>query len=254
MSINLDLREFSVFSALTPAELAILCEVARERRYPAGKKIFEKGDTGASLFMIVNGRVKIMLPDDGHETDIELATLSRGDIFGEMSLFDGKPRPAMVRAEVDTSVIELEREPFLKQVQTNPDIALKVLGIMIDRIRHSDNRVRDFAERVIQKAAPRVDEEIASRLEAAKVIYEKTENHAERVVAHVDRTWTALVRVGSTVMIFAAVVGLGLGAFGISTFYDAIKEIGEAKEEAEKSSPKATQELKNIQTIRKEAL
>jgi CRP-like cAMP-binding protein len=217
MSFEAKLRQFSIFSGLSDDELSLLAEVARERHYAAGDKIIEKDDTGASLFLICQGTVKVTLPRQDRE-DIELNLLQAGEFFGEMSLFDGKPRSAIVYADTDTTVIEVQRDQFLDQVSRKPGMALNVLGVMAERVRHSDDRVDEFADRVYRQAYPKIDQVITAQLEASKVIYEKTEDRADRVLASVERSWTSLTRFITIILGIVSVAGAALAYFGYTEF------------------------------------
>ena len=78
-------------------ELMTLATFSKEKRFPAGASLFQEGDEGSEMYVILEGRVMIskFIPGAGEEA---LAILERGDFFGEMSLIDGEPRSADAKA------------------------------------------------------------------------------------------------------------------------------------------------------------
>jgi CRP-like cAMP-binding protein len=217
MAVNINQNEFSIFSGLSAPELSLLAEAARERHFAANEKIIQKDDTGASLFLIREGRVRIELPKQDGE-NIQLNLMGKGEFFGEMSLLTGKPRSAVVIADIDTTVIEIDRDQFLGQIKNKPDLALKILAVLANRMQYSDDRISEIAERVYHEAYPKIDEALTSQLEAAKVVYGKTEDRASHVLASVERSWVTLTRFITIILGVASVVGAGLAYLGYSEF------------------------------------
>lgn len=95
----------------------------------AGDTLFEQGDAGDTMFALVEGELSVVL--DGREID----RLRPGDIFGEMSLVDGSPRSATVRAATEVEVVPIDREWFAIAVKREPNFALHVLGVAVVRVR-----------------------------------------------------------------------------------------------------------------------
>lgn len=104
------------------------------KTFAAGQVVFRQGDAPGDMYLIRSGRAAVSLMDDGASTT--LATLEAGDFFGEMSLFDGKPRSATVTALNDLIVEAIGREQFSAQVdRTVWDMLVKLSG----RIRAVDD-------------------------------------------------------------------------------------------------------------------
>ncbi|MFP5287388.1 MAG: cyclic nucleotide-binding domain-containing protein, partial [Thermoanaerobaculia bacterium] len=82
---------------LSRRELMTLATFSKEKRFPAGASLFQEGDEGSEMYVILEGRVMIskFIPGAGEEA---LAILDRGDFFGEMTLIDGEPRSADAKA------------------------------------------------------------------------------------------------------------------------------------------------------------
>jgi CRP-like cAMP-binding protein len=95
------------------------------------------GDEGGNLYIILKGRVKVTIPsEDGEE--VILAILDSGEILGEISLIDGKPRSATVYAMKDTEALCLYREDFLDVLRDRFDVVQRVLEILAGRLRQTD--------------------------------------------------------------------------------------------------------------------
>ena len=87
------LRKAALFSGLKTAALELIAKVASEESHTSGTKIFQHGDAGDKLYLILEGRVRISreVPGMGEEA---LAVLGPGEVFGEMALLDESPRSA----------------------------------------------------------------------------------------------------------------------------------------------------------------
>ncbi len=138
------LRRIDVFSDLQGADLERLAALLQEVSYRREEIILHKEDPGDSLFIIRQGRVKVVLyGDDGRE--VILSILRDGDFFGEMSLLDGEPRSAFVVAMEDSCAYILKRDAFLDTLMERPMIALKILGELSRRLRLADDKIGSLA-------------------------------------------------------------------------------------------------------------
>src|SRR5688572_7764072 len=133
------LGQMVLFSELPPSRLAELAQMVRRRTYHRGETIFHKGDPGDSLYLITDGQVKIVLPSDTGE-EMTLGVLETGDMFGELALFDGRPRSATMVAVENTEVLLLYRDGF---VGRNPEVATALLGVLSRRLRATNEWIED---------------------------------------------------------------------------------------------------------------
>ncbi len=137
-------REGSLFSNLTEDELVQLAQIARERRFDRNQVIFYEGDLGGSLYIIATGTVKIvMMSDDGREHI--LGMLHNGDFFGEISLIDGQPRSATAIAQDKVSIVTISRDDFVRLLKENPEMSLKIMVTLCERLRRTDKHVESLA-------------------------------------------------------------------------------------------------------------
>jgi CRP-like cAMP-binding protein len=117
-----------LFSGLDRTELQRFADMTRERFYPRGSVILFENDPGDSLFVVRQGRVKVVLiGEDGRE--VILGVLGVSEHFGELSLIDDRPRSAHVIAMDDSHLLVLRREDFRKRVESSPAVAWSLLTI-----------------------------------------------------------------------------------------------------------------------------
>ncbi|HEX8709151.1 MAG TPA: DUF1003 domain-containing protein [Pyrinomonadaceae bacterium] len=143
-----ELRSVPLFSSLDDTAARELRELLVINHVSGGTSLFHSGETGDSMYLIDNGRVRISIRDaDGR--DVTLAELAGGDFFGEMALFDGKPRSADATVIEDARLAILSRRNFLSFVRGNPDVALKMLSAVTDRLRRTDQLLSQRVSRNI---------------------------------------------------------------------------------------------------------
>jgi CRP-like cAMP-binding protein len=134
------LATIPLFSGLHRDELAKFAELTRERAYPKGSVILFQDDPGDSLFVLRQGRVKVVLiGEDGRE--VILGVLEPGAHFGELALIDDQPRSAHVIAMDDAQLLILRREDFRRRVEANPTIAWALLTELSRRLRRADQKI-----------------------------------------------------------------------------------------------------------------
>ncbi|MEB3285143.1 MAG: Crp/Fnr family transcriptional regulator [Candidatus Sericytochromatia bacterium] len=138
------LQNVPLFADLDVAEIDQLAHLARHRVVGKGNVIFYEDDPGTSCYVIVKGRVKIVVnADDGREHI--LGVLQDGDFFGEMSLIDGQSRSASAVAVEDVQMVTVQRDEFLKLLRSNPEISLKLLVTLSQRLRAADRNMESLA-------------------------------------------------------------------------------------------------------------
>ena len=129
-----------LFAGIDPAELAQLADVTREKQYPKGSVIVFEDDPGDALFVVREGRVKVVLvSEDGRE--VILGVLGVGEHFGELSLIDEQPRSAHVIAMEDSTLLVLRRDDFKRRVEQTPQLAWALLVELSRRLRRADGKI-----------------------------------------------------------------------------------------------------------------
>jgi CRP/FNR family transcriptional regulator, cyclic AMP receptor protein len=125
-----------LFGELDPAALSGLAERAVERSYKKGQLLVYEGDPGDSVFVVVEGLVKVMVTSEEGE-EMVLVTLRPADTFGELSLVDGGPRSASAEAVEPTKVLIVTRPILLELLEAHPsltDALLRSLGALARRL------------------------------------------------------------------------------------------------------------------------
>jgi CRP-like cAMP-binding protein len=117
------------------------------RQYKAGEVIVQENDFGDTAYLIEHGQVEVSKELDGQP--VHLAYLGAGEIFGEMSMIDEKPRSATVTAVTETVVSALRRDDFFHSLQTDPKVALALLKVLFERLREAHTMILQ-----LQKADP----------------------------------------------------------------------------------------------------
>jgi CRP-like cAMP-binding protein len=112
------------------------------RSYPRAETIFRTGDPGTHLYLIEAGRVKITTSSaEGREALV--AIIGRGEIFGELSLFDAGVRTADARTMEPTVLHALSHDLFRRFVQNHPKVAWEMFRILAGRLRAADEAIQD---------------------------------------------------------------------------------------------------------------
>jgi CRP/FNR family cyclic AMP-dependent transcriptional regulator len=146
------LKNIPLFSELSDKDLEKIIQVASKQKYHKDNLILLEEEVGSTMFIILNGRVKISrISDDGRE--VILSILSDGDFFGEMSLLDGHTRSANVTAIEESELLVIRREEFLQMLRDFPQIAINLLKELAQRIRKSDEHIKSLS---LQDATGRV--------------------------------------------------------------------------------------------------
>ncbi|MBI5187335.1 MAG: Crp/Fnr family transcriptional regulator [Nitrospinae bacterium] len=154
MSIKQKILASTLFSTLSEAEIESIASVTKTRIYPKGAMIIGQEEHGSALFIIAKGSVKVVLfGEDGGETI--LATLEKGNFFGEMALFGDMQRSATVYTAEETELLVIEKGDLLKLINKFPAISLYFLKELSNRLRNTDERIEcitllDVYHRVIR--------------------------------------------------------------------------------------------------------
>jgi CRP-like cAMP-binding protein len=134
---RLILKSVTLLAEVPGDALTDLASIVTEHRRKAGEAVFEMGDAGDAMYVIVTGRVRV------HVGQHTLNHLDKGDIFGEMALLEPEPRMASVTAVVNTHLLRLNREAFTSLMAGHPEMAEAIIRVLMRRLRA---RARDVAE------------------------------------------------------------------------------------------------------------
>jgi len=137
------LKKVPLFASLSDKEYKILSSVSTVRKFDKAEIIIHKSDIGDTFFSILNGKVKVVLTDEEGKEFI-VGILKPLEFFGELSLLDGEPRSASVVALETTDVLVLKRDDFLAQITRNPEMCIKIVGVLGDRLRKANHQIENL--------------------------------------------------------------------------------------------------------------
>jgi len=145
------LAQIPLFDTLAPEDLEALGQRMTERAFKTGEHVFEMGDAGSSMYVVLSGAVQIFLPAVTDAPRVVLKDARTGEYFGELSLFDSKPRSASVEAVVETVLLELTREDFSDHLSRSNNAAMTILAEMAERLRETNSLLSQRAARDVVK-------------------------------------------------------------------------------------------------------
>ena len=136
------LSKVPLFQGLTKQALDLISRVASEESHALGTKIFQHGDLGDKLYIILEGKVRISrdVPGMGEEA---LAVLGPGSVFGEMSLLDEAPRSADARVHERCRLLTVPKDAFEDLLFLHKDLAYEVLWSVIRMLTHRLRETND---------------------------------------------------------------------------------------------------------------
>lgn len=126
------LRNVPLFSGMPPGELSRLADITKEVIYPAGSSIIREGEYGDTMYLIVEGEVRV------HRGAAKIAVLKEKDYFGEMSILAGEPRSASVTALSDCLLLRINQADFHEMLSGHFDVTLAIIRTLTRRLRQTE--------------------------------------------------------------------------------------------------------------------
>ncbi len=132
------------------------------KKIPAGTALFQEGDHGEEMYIIQTGKVKISKRIRGVEKT--LATLEKGEFFGEMAILNDKPRSATAETLEDCEMLVIDRKTFDTLIRGNVEIAVRFIKRLADRLRETNDQmealmIKDNTSRLVSILAKQVREQ-----------------------------------------------------------------------------------------------
>ncbi len=140
MSAADELRQIWLFEGLTEDQLNSLSPFTYRKKFGPGELIVEEGHTGNGLYLIVSGNVEAVKGLGTPKQQI-VNKLGAGEVFGEMALLGEWPRTATVRAVDNVECLGIDRWVFLAQIERQPQVGIRMLHILAQKLRDSDARL-----------------------------------------------------------------------------------------------------------------
>lgn len=199
-----ELRSTFLFAKVDALGISHLAQACRFRRVASGQPIVVEGEPGTTMFIILSGRVEVTRTDAAGNV-LHLADREDGDSFGEMTLIDGAPRSATVRALETCRLLVLDRADVIAAIDRYPSIGIAMLEVLCGRLREADSRQMgrsSVRERLLNFLQQEAEIQTGSELERGTKLVLRV-NRAEigkRIGAtreSVSREFASMVRCGA---------------------------------------------------------
>jgi CRP-like cAMP-binding protein len=129
------LQEMPLFRNVDQKQLRVVAMMGESLTYRAKERLFEKGDEGDAAFIIIDGEVEVLVPAGGGEQSV--ATLGKGEIFGELAVICDQTRSSAIAARTDLEALRLDRDVVLNLMREFPDISLEMVRILGGRLERT---------------------------------------------------------------------------------------------------------------------
>ena len=180
------IAEVPIFELLDDTEREALAQMMECSEFRAGTALFEYGDPGGEIFILLSGEVEVFV--ENHEGEkIVLAENERGDVVGELSFLDGGSRTATALARDDTQTLSMNRDRLLEFIEKHPHAAIDLLTVVGRRLRATDELLRTHVSR-------NVNVEQAERMSLGERVADK--------VASFGGSWTFIGIFGAIMMVW----------------------------------------------------
>jgi CRP/FNR family transcriptional regulator, cyclic AMP receptor protein len=137
------LRRAPLFEALDEEETRALRSGVTDVDLARGERLFDEGDDGDRLYVVLDGKIKLTRTSpDGRENLVSL--VGPGEMFGELSLFDPRPRTMTASAVTDVRLAALAHENLRSWLTGHPDVALHLLAALARRLRRTNEVMSDL--------------------------------------------------------------------------------------------------------------
>jgi CRP/FNR family cyclic AMP-dependent transcriptional regulator len=166
------LRNVPLFSTVPEGQLSLLTRVVGRKSYPRNSTIINAGDPTDALYIVISGRLKVMMSDD-EGREVILAILGQGEFFGEMGLIDEAPRSATVIAIEPCELLTINKMDFKKCLAENFEIAVGVMKGLVKRLREADKKIGSLALMDVYGRVARLLMEMAETVDGQRVVTKK---------------------------------------------------------------------------------
>jgi CRP/FNR family transcriptional regulator, cyclic AMP receptor protein len=138
------LKTVPLFASFPEDQLRMLAMLVMRKSAPRSSTIVARGDPTDSLYIVVSGRLKVMM-SDSEGKEVILAILGPGEFFGEMGLIDDEPRSATVVTIEPCELLSVAKREFKKCLAENFEMAQAVMRGLVKRLREADRKIGSLA-------------------------------------------------------------------------------------------------------------
>ena len=166
------LRNVPLFAGLDEEQLKVLARMMVRTSFSRNATIIGAGDPTDSLYIVINGRLKVLMSDE-QGREVILSLLGPGEFFGEMGLLDDSPRSASVVTREPCDLLSISKADFKRSLAENSDLSLMVMRGLVKRLREADRKIGSLALMDVYGRVARLLLEMAEDIEGEKVIVKK---------------------------------------------------------------------------------
>lgn len=166
------LNQLYAFSDLASKEIENLTRHSTTRNYPSNTILISEGDCTDSLYVLIEGEVKVFASDE-HGKEVILNILGPGEYFGELALLDDEPRSASVKTMQPTKVMVITRDDFKNSLETNSDMVYNLINSLIRQVRALTGNVKSLALLDVYGRVARTLLDLANNVDGKMVIEQK---------------------------------------------------------------------------------
>jgi CRP/FNR family cyclic AMP-dependent transcriptional regulator len=163
------LRAVPLFSSFPEDQLRTLATMVNRKSLPRGAMVMAAGDPTDSLYIVLSGRLKVMMSDaDGKE--VILSILGPGEFFGEMGLIDDSPRSASVIGIEPCELLSISKRDFNKCLADSFEMAMAVMRGLVQRLREADRKIGSLALLDVYGRVARLLLDMAENVDGQKIV------------------------------------------------------------------------------------
>lgn len=166
------LRNVPLFAVLPESQLNLLTSMVTRKTFSRGTTIITAGGPTDSLYIVISGRLKVMMSDD-EGREVILAILGSNEFFGEMSLVDDSPRSASVVAIEVCELLSLAKRDFNKCLEDNFEMAMTVMRGLVKRLREADQKIGSLALMDVYGRVARLLMEMSEEVNGERIVVKK---------------------------------------------------------------------------------
>jgi CRP/FNR family transcriptional regulator, cyclic AMP receptor protein len=144
------LKKVPFFQSLDDQQLDLIAELAQTRSFPRHTLIITEGEESSSLFIVLEGKMKVFLSDESGR-EVILGFEGVGGYIGEIGLLDSEPRSASVMSIAKSKCLIISKDAFLECIRLNPEVAVGIILGLTKRVRSLLENVRNLALRNVYR-------------------------------------------------------------------------------------------------------
>jgi len=138
------LKSVPLFAAFSEQQITTLLNYVQHRSYARNVYVMQAGDETDSLYVILSGKVKVVIADD-QGREVILGFMGSQDFFGEMGILDDQPRSASIYTLEPCEMLRLSKAGFINCLKENAEVAMLVIRNLVKRLRAADRKIESLA-------------------------------------------------------------------------------------------------------------